>query len=92
MFTLKDDGPQRLEALRLATLVAHGKAAAIAAALDLKVQRVVSVDEGGTFVQPVLREQAMRAEPQGARSTQTALAVGDVEVRARVSIEVEVGP
>jgi uncharacterized protein YggE len=89
-FGLADDTPQREQALAEATREARRRAEVMAEAIGLRVLRVVAVDEGGHGVVP-LRPQA-RALAMEARSADTPIEVAGVEVRADVSIEVEVGP
>jgi len=80
---LRDDFEHRLQALAAATQHARSKADAIAAALGRKVARVVSVDESGSPPSPVL----MRAQVLG--SAPTPVETGNLELRAQVSMQVE---
>jgi hypothetical protein len=82
-FGLRDDFEHRLQALAAATQHARSKADAIAAALGRKVARVVSVDESGSPPSPVL----MRAQVLG--SAPTPVETGNLELRAQVSMQVE---
>ena len=82
-FGLRDDFERRLEALAEATRRARAKADAIAAALGTKVTRVVSVEESGGFPAPV------RMQAQFATKASTPVEVGNLELRARVSMQVE---
>jgi len=87
-FELKNEEAVRAEALRNATLRARSKAEAIAAALDLRILRVVSVEESGAPAVPVLRHSgAMAAEA----APTTPVEPGTIDVRAGVVLEVEVG-
>jgi len=82
-FGLRDDFAHRLKALAEATRHARAKADAIAAALGTKVSRVVSVDESGGLPAPVL----MRA--QFSSKASTPIEAGNLELRAQVSMQVE---
>jgi hypothetical protein len=84
---LKDEEPVRREALALAAVRARAKADAIAEALGTRVVGVRRVEEGGGSV-PVARHRAMAMEA----SVATPVEAGDVEVRATVSLTVEIAP
>lgn len=86
-FMLKDEEPVRREALALAAVRARAKADAIAKALGTRVVGVRRVEEGGGSV-PVARHRAMAMEA----SVATPVEAGDVEVRATVSLTVEIAP
>ena len=89
VFTLKDQAAAQLDALRQASAKARAKADAIAAALDLKVVRIVSVTEGERMIQPVYRDrQVLAARAEAAAPTP--VEPGTVEVRSTVSLTVEV--
>jgi uncharacterized protein YggE len=60
----------------------------MAAALGLKILRIVSVNEGERMVQPVFR-QAMAARAEAAPAP-TPIEPGTVEIRSTVSLTVEV--
>lgn len=91
MFTVKDEDAPRLEALRQATAKARSKADAMAAALGLRVVRIAAVSEGERALQPVYR-QAMMARAEGlAAAAPTPVEPGTVDVRASVTLSVEVG-
>ena len=89
VFTLKDELAAQLEALRSASAKAKTKAESIAAALGLKVVRIVAVDEGERMVQPIFR-QTMAVGRAEAASTPTPVEPGTVEIRSSVSMTVEV--
>lgn len=82
-FQLRDDFEIRLQALAEATRRARAKADAIAKALGKRVARVVAVESGGGFSTPLRVENRFRA------SAKTPVAVGSLDVRARVSMQVE---
>jgi uncharacterized protein YggE len=88
-FTLKDEQAVYIQALREAVTKARAKAEAIASALGLKTVRVLSVEEGGPLSRPVYAEgmQARAAAP-----VQTPVEPGTIEVRARVTLTVEIAP
>jgi len=83
-FGLKNEGPLRQRALRLAVGEARGKAQEIAAALDMKIAGVQEVTEGGVFVQPAIYmgRQAMAAQVE----TGTPVAGGQITINASVTI------
>lgn len=84
-FTLKDESAVRLRALRRAAEAARAKADAIAAALELEVVRVISVEEGASPGRPVVRARLAQA-----REGATPIEAASVEVRATVQLVVEV--
>jgi hypothetical protein len=88
-FTLKDEQAVYIQALREAVAKARAKGEAIASALGLKIVRVLSVEEGGPVSRPVYAEgmQARAAAP-----VQTPVEPGTIEVRARVTLTVEIAP
>lgn len=83
-FMLKDEKPLRVQALRQAALEARAKAQAMAAALGLKVVRVLTVEEGVPPVEPrpMMREMALAAAP----GVPTPVEPGTVETRATVTV------
>jgi uncharacterized protein YggE len=88
-FSLKDEQVVYIQALREAVTKARAKAEAIASALGLKTVRVLSVEEGGPLERPRYAEgmQARAAAP-----VQTPVEPGTIEVRARVTLTVEIVP
>lgn len=86
-FTLKDERAVQSQALREAALKARLKADALAAALNLKIVRVLSVVESSPAVIPVRDVAYARAE-----AAQTPIEPGTIEVRASVTFTVEVSP
>jgi uncharacterized protein YggE len=90
-FTLRDEQAAQLQALREASTKAKAKAQAMAAALGLKVVRVLHADEQGGVVRPQPeRMLAMNAGVAGALAP-TPVETGSIEVRATVTLTVEVG-
>ena len=90
-FTLRDQDAVRAEALRQAATRARAEAEVLAAALGLKVVRVLSAEENSPRVVPV---RAYRGAPRAAMATATATPVeaGTLDVTADVMLTVEVGP
>ena len=86
-FQVKEESGLQAQALREAAAKARAKAEAIASALGLKIVRVISAEEGSTnVVRPaVFMAAQMRAVPTPVES-------GTVEVRAQVTLTVEVSP
>lgn len=90
-FTLRDQDAVRAEALRQAATRARAQAEVLAAALALKVVRVLSVEENSPRVVPV---RAYMGAPRTAAVTATATPVeaGTLDVTADVMLTVEVSP
>ncbi len=84
-FTLKDERSVQAQALREAAANARRKADALAAALSLTIVRVLSVVESSPTVFPVHDVAFARAE-----AAQTPILPGNIEVRATVTLAVEV--
>jgi uncharacterized protein YggE len=85
-FSLKDRRAARAQALREATAAARADAETIASALGVKIVRVLSAQEGGEPpVRPMMMGMArMEAAPA------TPIEPGTLEVRATVTLQVEV--
>jgi len=81
-FGLKDDQPQRLQALRLAAIQAKAHADAMAAGLNLKAGAVVSIQEGSVVVPFEFADTRLAAAT-------TPIETGQVNVRATVTLEVD---
>lgn len=86
-FTLKDEQAARAQALREAALKARAKAEALASALNLKIQRVLHVEEGGQASAPVYYAKAEMAQSAG---VQTPIEAGTIDVQATITLTVEV--
>jgi uncharacterized protein len=90
-FTLRDQDAVRASALREAATRARAEADVLAAALGLKVVRVLSVEESGPGVTPqplyagVARQTAAMGPP-------TPVEAGTLDVTANVTLTVEVAP
>jgi len=86
-FALRDEDSVRTQALREAAVKAKAQAEALANALGLKVNRILTVDEGGPVIVPARDVMFARAEPSSAA---TAIQPGSIEVNANVTLTVEV--
>src|SRR5215469_308827 len=89
-FTLRDQDAVRAQALREAALRARAEADVLAAALGLKVVRVLTVEETSPRVVPV-RVMA-RATAATAAAAPTPVEAGTLDVTADVTLTVEVSP
>jgi uncharacterized protein YggE len=88
-FTLKNDAEARAGALREAALKARASAQAIASALGLRILRVLDVQQGGG-IQPVRPMMMSMAREAGVAAPPTPIEAGTIEVRAEVTLRVEV--
>jgi uncharacterized protein len=88
-FTLRDPEGAHLQALRKAADAARREADTLASTLNVRIVRVLSVEEGGGFAIPIrpLRPTVMRAEV--AREA-TPVEAGTLDVNANVTLAVEV--
>ncbi len=86
-FALRDAESVRAQALREAAVRAKVEAEALASALSLKVNRILTVEEGGPVTVPVRDVMFARAESSSAA---TAIQPGSIEVNANVTLTVEV--
>lgn len=87
-FTLKDELGARTQALQEASTKARAKAQAIASALGLKIVRVLHIDEGGQVTPLPVNGRAFAM----ATVAQTPVEPGTIDVRATVTLTVEVAP
>jgi len=90
-FTLRDQDAVRAEALREAVLRARAEADVLAAALGLKVLRVLTVEENSPRVVPV-RVYGGAPRAMAAAAPATPVEAGTLDVTADVTLSVEVGP
>jgi len=90
-FTLRDQDAVRAEALREAALRARGQADVLAAALGLKVLRVLSVEENSPHVVPV-RVYGGAPRVMATAAAPTPVEAGTLDVTAEVTLSVEVAP
>ena len=88
-FNLKNDEAVRAQALREAAAKAKAKTEAMASALGLRIIRVLFAEESGPVVRPVYA--AMEMADAKAANVQTPVEPGTIEVRAIVTLTVEVG-
>ena len=86
-FTLKNRQEAEAQALTEAARNARRKADTLASALGVRVVRVLSVSESSPIVVPVRDVAYARAE-----SASTPIEAGTIEVRATVSLTVEISP
>src|SRR6516165_6948769 len=89
-FTLRDQDAVRAEALREAALRARAEADVLAAALGLKVVRVLTVEENSPRVVPV--RMFSRGAGVTAAAAPTPVEAGTLDVTAEVTLSVEVSP
>jgi uncharacterized protein YggE len=90
-FQLKDEQSVRAEALRKAAVQARESAQAMAAALGLKVVRVLQVEDSEpVHVMPVRMMEMAAQKSDVARATP--IEPGTIQVRATVSVTAEVSP
>jgi len=87
-FDLKDRDAAEREALELAVADARERADAAAAGAGMEVARVVRIEEHRSSMPPPRPMMAMRAEM--AQDTTTPVAPGELEIRAAVTLTVEV--
>jgi uncharacterized protein YggE len=92
-FTLRDQDAVRAEALRQAAQRARAEAEVLAGALNLKIVRVLTVEETSPQIVPVrMFKAAARAMAGGAAEAPTPVESGTLDVSAQVVLLVEVGP
>jgi uncharacterized protein len=91
-FTLRDQDSVRADALRKAAARARGDAEVLAAALGLKIVRVLSVEENGAPRLPMMRTMSMAAAAPSAAKLDTPVEAGTLEVSADIVLTVEVAP
>lgn len=90
-FTLRDQDTVRAEALRQAAASARAKADVLAGALQLKIVRVLSVEENSPRVLPV-RSMMGGARAASVGAAATPVESGTLDVTADVMLTVEVSP
>jgi uncharacterized protein YggE len=91
VFNLKDEHAAQLQALRLASTKARAKADEIAAALGLKIVRVLSVTEGDRGIRPIITPLARGAQIEAMAAAPTPVEAGTIEVRSSVTLTGELG-
>jgi len=90
-FTLRDQDTVRAQALREAALRARAEVDVLAAALGLKVLRVLTVEESSPRIMPV-RVFNGAARAASAEAAPTPVEAGTLDITADVTLSVEVGP
>ena len=90
LFTLKDEQKAQIEALRTAARKARAKAEETAAALGLRVVRVIALVEGERGFRPMPMQGRMQMETMAAASTP--VEAGTIEVRSSVTLTAEISP
>jgi uncharacterized protein YggE len=90
-FTLKDEHAAQIQALRLATQKARAKADELAAAVGLKVVKILALNEGDRGVRPIVMPVARNAQMEAMAAPPTPVEVGTVEVRSSVILTGELG-
>jgi uncharacterized protein YggE len=88
-FDLKDERAARNEALRAAVEDAMSRAQAIAAGAKRSLGAIVRIDEGSSGSTPPPMPM-MRMSAASAADAATPIALGEIEVQARVSVTVEI--
>ena len=91
-FTLRDQDAVRAEALREAATRARAQADVLAAALGLKVVRVLSAEENSSRGTPLFRPMAGRSGTLASAAVATPVEAGTLDVSADVTLTVEVSP
>jgi len=91
VFNLKDEHAAQLQALRLASTKAKAKAEEMAAALGLKIVRVLSLTEGDRGIRPIIMPQARGAQMEAMAAAPTPVEAGTIEVRSSVTLTGELG-
>jgi len=88
-FALRDEQAVRAQAIKEAALKARAEADALASTLGLKVNRILTVEEGGPVVIPMREVMFARA---ATASESTPIQAGTIDVNASVQLTVEVSP
>lgn len=88
-FTIRDEQTPRTQALQEAAVKARSKAQALAATLGLRVQRILHVEEGGHISQPIIPLNG-RVMAEMAQNAPTPIEAGTIEIRATVTMLVEI--
>ena len=92
-WTLRDQEAVRAQALREAATRAHAEAEVLAQTLNLRILRVLTVEESSPQIVPVRVHMAMARAASGAvADASTPVEAGTLDVSANVVLTVEVGP
>ena len=89
-FTVRDSQVLHSQALREATLKAKADAEAVAAALNMKINRIVSVDDTADSGGPSSSPMAMNALGDGGGPAPTPVQPGTFVATANITLTVEV--
>jgi uncharacterized protein len=90
-FTLRDQDAVRAQALHEAAVRARAEADVLAAALGLKILRVLTVEESSPRMMPI-RPLMVPAARAAAAEVTTPVEEGTLDITAEVTLSVEVGP
>ncbi len=91
-WTLRDQDAVRAAALREAATRAHAEAEVLAGALNLRILRVLTVEESSPQIVPVRMFRAAAKAAVSAAEVPTPVEAGALDVSANVTLTVEVGP
>ena len=91
-WTLRDQDAVRAQALREAATRAHAEAEVLAGALNLRILRVLTVEESSPQIVPVRVRMAAARAAVSAAEVATPVEAGTLDVSANVTLTVEVGP
>ncbi|HEV2229530.1 MAG TPA: SIMPL domain-containing protein [Steroidobacteraceae bacterium] len=91
-WTLHDQDAVRAEALREAATRAHAEAEVLAGALNLRILRVLTVEESSPQIAPVRMFRGAARAAASAAEVPTPVEAGTLDVSANVTLTVEVGP
>ena len=91
-WTLRDQDTVRAQALREAATRAHAEAEVLAGALNLRILRVLTVEESSPQIVPVRVHMAAARAAVSAAEVPTPVEAGTLDVSANVTLVVEVGP
>ena len=91
-WTLRDQDTVRAQALREAATRAHAEAEVLAGALNLRILRVLTVEESSPQIVPVRVHLAAARAAVSAAEVPTPVEAGTLDVSANVTLVVEVGP
>ena len=91
-WTLRDQDAVRAQALREAATRAHAEAEVLAGALNLRILRVLTVEESSPQIVPVRAHMASQRAVVASADVATPVESGTLDVSANVTLTVEVGP
>ena len=91
-WTLRDQDTVRAQALREAATRARAEAEVLAQALNLKILRVLTVEESSPQIVPLRTHLGVARATAGGAEVSTPVEAGTLDLSANVSLTVEVGP